>query len=290
MADTYSGLPFPDDILQKEIDLGIKAVQGNVPLFKRLIQRVPAADQDAILNFLTRNEIRVIKGFGLEPYVVPQVSITLATEVEEPYMGDEMDMATVDQSVTAKVDLPVAIDEPAPFELFYDTIVNGPFPSGGGLIVINDEAMVYDSATGSTLHITGRSVRGTTEEPHAIGDDIIMKRLERYLGVHSLSTYRVDVVGDNGDLVLWMQALVKAILLMKRHRLSDLGFDSIKVSSSDFAPRPALYPAHVYLRAMTVQGRVEFAFPEELAVTLNVELNPTITGVIMSGGDLGELL
>lgn len=287
MSDRYTGLPYPDDVLQKEIDIGLKTVQGNVEMMKRLLQQRTAKDQDEILNFLTRNEILVRKGFGREPYTVPQVTVTLAGETEEQYMGDEMDMATRELLVTAKLAADIAIDDPVPFTLQYNTLVNGPFPAAGGLIQINDEMMVYDVATVSTLHITGRKVRGSPKELHAIGDDISMKQIERYLGVHSLSTYRLDVLGDNADLVLWLQSLVKAVLLLKRARFSELGMDSIKISSTDFAPRPTIYPEFVYMRTIMVQSRIEVAFPEALAVLLNIELNPTIEGVIMSPANIG---
>ncbi len=279
MSSEYAGLVFPEDILQREIDSGLKAIQQDEELFKRLVQRKNDAMRDELLNYLTQHEVMVRLGFAREAFEQPQITITLSGDSDERFLGDELFVRDRTLDATAKLGTAIVAGAVPPFTVQYNTLTGGPLPAQSR-IRIGGEDFTYDSvsvatSTTGTLSIVGRGVGRSPKQAHALDDVINVQRLERELGVHSKVSYRLDILSDNANVVLWLQALVKAILLLKQDVFTEEGFSEFSMGGTDYAPRPSWYPATIYNRTIVYNFRIEVPFPADLAEVLKVELNPT---------------
>jgi hypothetical protein len=269
---------YGEKALQVIIAEGLLAIQHDQPLIKQLIQGLDQAAQDTILNYLTTKEIDVRLGFGREPWSIPQVCITLAQESEDNYIGDELYVEDEILQVGAQSGAAISHLQNTPFVLPYSNISNGPFPPVGR-IQIESEHFTYDSVTANAFNIVGRRVARTHRADHPNGADISAKRLINSVGAHYQKVYRVDVIGDNADVVLWLYPIVKHVTFLKDRALDDAGFSSIKRGGTDYAARPQYYPEFVYQRTLTIEARVADATPVHLAEALSLEVFPTVEGV-----------
>jgi hypothetical protein len=250
-------------------------LQQNQVLLQRLIQRYQPATQDAILNYILKNQVAVRLAFAREPWEVPQISILLASETEQRFIGDELAVRDVQFDAEAKTASEILADQKPPFDLSYDNLVDGPFPDQCR-IKIGDEYFTYDSKTDTTLHIVARHVRRTQQVAHPIGSAISAWQMEKEIGVDQLANYRLDVLHDNADIVIFLQQVVKWVLLLNWELLDDEGFTEMQMSGSDFMPRPAFYPPMLYMRSLTLSTRISEGVPQPMVEALALETHPTL--------------
>ena len=274
----YKGIVWVEDVLKDLVSSTLLKLQQDPAKLTRLVKRRSQDDSDEILNYLATHEVLVRLGFAREPWETPQVTITLATDTEaDRFLGDELSMRDRELGPEATLDMDVFEEAPTlPFDLAYTDLSGEPFPDAGR-VRIDNEIFVYNSNSGSVLRVTGRAATGTARDVHLAGARIAARKLERDVGVHVLTTYRIDVLADNANVVLWLQTLLKVVLLLSQDKLIEEGLSEFKMSSSDYAPRPQFYPQLLYLRTLMLTSRVELSVPQELVEILELEQNPTVT-------------
>lgn len=270
-------------VLRAIVQQGLTLVQQDPVLLKMIIQEeVDPSMQDEILNYLTQREVAVRLGFAHEPWETPQISIVLASESEQRFLGDEQALYDVILSESAQLAAGLALATNPPFDLPITNVI-GVIPAKGR-IQIDGEQLTYDSQTPTSLHVAGRHVRRTTQAAHAVGAPIKFLQLHKDIGSDAISNYRLDVLADNADVVLWLQAFVKSVLFLRWDDLDDAGFGEMQISGSDFMPRPQFYPMHVYMRSLSFQARYGQWVPQSLVEALSLETFPTITGTLIVPG------
>jgi len=285
--DIYAGHTPAEMVLQSVLQGGLAALQANQSLLERLIQRYQQASRDAIFNYILKNQVAVRLAFAREPWEIPQISILLASETEQRFIGDELAIRDTQFDVTAKTASEITALQEPPFDLSIDTIVDGPLPDACR-IKIGNEFLAYNAVIPAVitppapakLHIVTRGIRRTAAAAYPVGSDITAWQIEKEIGVHQLSNYRMDVLHDNADIVIFLQQVVKWILLLNWEVLDDEGFTEMQMSGSDFQPRPQFYPEMLYMRSLTLSTRISEGVPQPMIEALALENYPTLTGVI----------
>ncbi len=126
-------------------------------------------------------------------------------------------------------------------------------------VAIRDGATVYETV--------GESSR-------ILGENSVATRS----GVNYESLYQLEVLSSSQSEVLYLYALVKAILISQTPFLEGQGIQALKISGSDFAPKSEYLPTDCFARALTLNFTYGFALVEELA-------NPTRIDVIIYPND-----
>lgn len=282
MANEYTGLPAGELALRSVLADGFKAIQSDAVELAKLWKATAQPVSDEMLNYLLKNEVTVRLGFAQESFEVPQVSIVVANDTDERYLGDEFMIRDKTLAVSATLGTALLFERP-PFDLAYANL-SGTMPAFG-VITIGDEKFLYDlvtpdedDATIGTLRIKARGVRKTPKQEHLEDDPIIWTIIEKETGYHTLTAFRIDALAMNGDLAKWIDLMIKAVLLQQSDALIEAGFSGWSVSASDFAPRPQYYPELLYMRSTMFTARFELTVAKDVDPVVSVETFPTVTG------------
>jgi len=99
----------------------------------------------------------------------------------------------------------------------------------------------------------------------------VVERLGSMYGV----SYQIQIIGPNPEFTIYLHAIVKSILTIGRQYLEGQGIIAMKLSATDFVPRPEYQPDFTYMRAMTAEFQYPFDVfvqPTDLAQQLRVVL------------------
>jgi len=111
--------------------------------------------------------------------------------------------------------------------------------------------------------------------------------IERRGALYNVS-YQIQVIGHNPESTIFLYAILKAIFTLSRIFMERHGLIDLKMSGTDFLPRPEYLPDHAYMRAMTMEFKVPFDIFEDIGTgvdTLNLLLDPKAPITV----DLSEL-
>lgn len=82
-------------------------------------------------------------------------------------------------------------------------------------------------------------------------------------GVNYEVTYQLHVLASHQDQVVYLYAVVKALLLSQRSFLESQGIQAMRIGGSDFAPRTEFLPTEIFQRMMNLTFVYPFSFLEE---------------------------
>lgn len=85
-------------------------------------------------------------------------------------------------------------------------------------------------------------------------------------------TYNLTIAGSSQYEVLYLYAILKAILLAQVPYLEKEGLQDISISGSEFAPRGDYLPDVVYTRSLNITFKYTFGFISELGTIKNINL------------------
>lgn len=83
--------------------------------------------------------------------------------------------------------------------------------------------------------------------------------MERRGGIYDL-TYQIQVIGPNPELTIYLSIILKSIFTQFRLFMEGQGIIDLRMSATDFAPRPEYQPDLTYMRAINM----DFAFPFDI--------------------------
>ena len=92
-------------------------------------------------------------------------------------------------------------------------------------------------------------------------------------GVNYEVNYNLHILSGKQEELLYLYAVVKAILLKQRAYIEAQGIINLKIGGSDFAPRTEFLPDEVFQRMMTLQFIAPFDFLEDQETYKSIELN-----------------
>jgi len=92
-------------------------------------------------------------------------------------------------------------------------------------------------------------------------------------GVNYEVNYNLHILSGKQEELLYLYAVVKAILLKQRAYIEAQGIINLKIGGSDFAPRTEFLPDEVFQRMMTLQFIAPFDFLEDQETYKTIELN-----------------
>ena len=92
-------------------------------------------------------------------------------------------------------------------------------------------------------------------------------------GVNYEVTYQIHVLAEQQDQVIYLYALVKALLLTQRAFLESQGVQALRIGGSDFAPRTEYLPNEIFQRMMNLTFTYPFSFLEEQEVFTSLRLD-----------------
>lgn len=92
------------------------------------------------------------------------------------------------------------------------------------------------------------------------------------IGANYDSQYQLDILAGNQEEVIYLYAVLKAILLSQLKFLEAQGIMSLKISGTDLAPRSELLPDEVFTRSMTIQFTHPFSFIVEQEVARAIQV------------------
>jgi hypothetical protein len=111
----------------------------------------------------------------------------------------------------------------------------------------------------------------STGEPSRIYDPQADRFVKK--GVNYDVTYHIHVIAGHQDEVIYLYALLKALLLMQRSFLESQGIMALRIGGSDFAPRTEYLPTEAFQRMMTLQFVAPFSFIESVPTIKSFSLN-----------------
>jgi hypothetical protein len=97
------------------------------------------------------------------------------------------------------------------------------------------------------------------------------------LGANYDTQYQLEVLAGNQEEVIYLYAILKAVLLSQRSFLEAQGIMAMKITGSDFAPRSEFLPDEVFMRNMIIQFTYPFTFLVEQDVATAIDV--TLTSV-----------
>jgi len=97
------------------------------------------------------------------------------------------------------------------------------------------------------------------------------KQFSQRLGSFYDAQFQIMVLGAEPEHVLYLYAVLKAILFLHRVLLEEQGLQVMKISGSDLAPRTEFIPDTIYQRVMTLQFTYPFHITQDLDVPTSLE-------------------
>lgn len=92
-------------------------------------------------------------------------------------------------------------------------------------------------------------------------------------GVYYDANYNLHVLTAKQDQVIFLYAVVKALLLSQREFLESQGLINLQIGGSDFAPRSEFLPDEVFQRVMTIKFVSPFTFLQEQETFSQIQVN-----------------
>lgn len=140
-----------------------------------------------------------------------------------------------------------------------------------------DSSSYIDIRATEELNVEGQPSRSYTD-----GEDVVNK------GAFYEARYRLHVLGSTQFEVLFLYAILKAVLLSQRIYLEEQGLHGLAVQGTEFAPSTEYTPNVVYSRAMNITFKYVFCYTEPLETFDTIEIN-LATNNVFNGGTCGIL-
>jgi len=253
-------IPLIEDILVDTIKLQLKVIQTNVNIIDKIFSTASTETKQRIKQYLSSNEIRVIRGFPIDPAKLPSFCVMLGAEQEQVAgLGNflETELDDFESETVVENNIPITkLDDfyfitttKRPilevFELAYDGDVFDLslleiIDYRKGIVKLN--IPIDESVTKASLSYRYQSTAYTQE------------------GTIFNSQYRVETWTNNGDLTIYLYYLLKWILLSNRLEMAKKGLFIQGLGGMDFEPAPEYFPEFVYRRALTFDCQTESFF------------------------------
>jgi len=139
------------------------------------------------------------------------------------------------------------------------------------LMVSPGWSAVPDSTSVFTVRGEAQEIVGEPRSLYSRENANFVQRLGAMYGV----SYQIQIIGPNPEFTIYLHAIVKSILTIARTFLESQGVITMKLSATDFVPRPDYQPDFTYMRAMTAEFQYPFDVftqPQDLASGLRVVL------------------
>lgn len=117
---------------------------------------------------------------------------------------------------------------------------------------------ILDTTSVFVIRSAANEVVGESRALYKREDVANVERIGSMYGV----SYQIQVIGPNPEFTVYLHAVVKSILTIARLYLERQGVINMKLSATDFVPRPDYQPDHTYMRAMTAA----FTYPFDVFV------------------------
>jgi hypothetical protein len=257
-----------EDILKNVIETQLSTVKTNTDIINRVFTS-PALNE--FKTFISKNSIKVIKGFPREPAVLPCYCIILGQESEIPEgLGDYIDSDLED----SEVNIGNKIDEILTVE--HDHIL-GNFVRIAS-VPLNRVISITETDDFYVLNYQ-LGLIGISDENINPGDSLTIsyeyfKEETDYYGILTNNTYRIECWSENADLTIYMYYLLKWILLKERNTLTNSGMILPSLNGNDFEPVPEYFAHFVFRRTMNVSCKVEstYSIGTGLVQEINVDI------------------
>lgn len=254
-----------EDVIQQAIEEQLKVLKGNVDIVDKIFAQATVTLRSQLKQYITKNAIKVVRGFPMDKAALPAYCILLGAEQEQVaglgnYLGDggfeESELTSESHEITISKSSNTI------------TILNKP------LYAIN--SITYNGETYSDLGLDYDIIdenRGIVELHFDIDPAVSTATIDYYYkaqGFQSFGTmfhaqYRVETWTSNGDLTVILYHLLKWIFLSRRNEFAEKGLVVQGLGGADFEPAPEYFPEFVFRRALTFEcitdSSVETAYP-----------------------------
>lgn len=240
-------IPIIEEELKFVINEKLKELRDNVDVVDKIFSKVKVSDRLKLKQYLSNEEIKVIRGFPRSQNHVPSYVILLGAEQEhtesigEFAYEDEFDFSSNTSTETHKM-----------------------FRKDGRRVIQTLKKPISDVSyitVGDSDYIEGFNVvdsnRGLVEitldiannEEVEIHYEYKSEGVEKY-GTQFKAQYRIETWTDNGDLTVYLYHLLKYILIQSRSTLEEKDLILQRLSGTDLEPSPEYFPTFVYRRAL----------------------------------------
>ncbi len=265
-----SGLSLPDFEVRDVLDESITAMLADDRILDEMLAARPQAQRESFRTALGEREGKVRLGWTLAPEEDWSINVLLVSTQKHATVGDRASYS--EENALAARELATDITAAEGIAVTFTTGVpavgddDGEVPATG-TCRIGTEYAIYAIASG-VCTLTKRGIRDTAAVPHAADTEVIFYDLTAQVGWPETVTLRCDLLGSNPEFVMGLGRMLQAFLALSTARFESRGYTLLDVVLSDLAGRPQFYPAHLFVRAITVRLFTALSLPE---------LVPTIT-------------
>ena len=269
-------LSLPEFAVRDVIEHVINVLGDDPRIVEDMLASRPASERDSFRTALLQREGKVRLGWSMDVPEDWSVTVLLAGTQARHTLGDIASMLTEDVRATRTLSAGISAAEGIPLTASLPVSTGAtPEVPPRGLLYVGDEIAIYSIAS-STCTLTYRGVRGTAAAAHAGGSEVNFFTVSQRLGWPETVTLRVDVIGSNAAWMMMLARMVQAFLLHARDLFEDGGYTLQDVTAGDLQPRSSAWPAHLYVRTLTLTMFTALSLPEFIPAITETTFTPIV--------------
>lgn len=250
-------IPLVEDILLETIQNQLKVLRANVDIVDRIFAQATVSTRTKLKEYITNNQIKVMRGFPISQAQLPVYSIVLGAETENVeaignIFGDfteEYEFRQTESNLEVKL-----------LDGYY--VVETPHKPLINVVSVFYNGVVYDESYLEILDDIRGIVRLLIPIDTSSSSNVILTYVYKTIGYLREGTmfhaqYRIETWTNNGDLTVSLYHLLKWIFLSKRLDMAEKGLVVQNLGGLDFEPAPEYFPEFVFRRALTFECQIE---------------------------------
>lgn len=252
-------IPIVEELLENTIRTHLNLLKSNPEIIETIFCYSNTAYIKEFRDFITNNDIEIIKNFPRTTQKFPCYCIMLGDESESSEsLGEFLEVSS---DVLANTNT---------YQVLQDA--NGNFYIDTHKTQIVSVDVITNLTTGKEIQncaydpsVAGRIM---LQENAALNDTVEATIIYTQDGINKSGTmmefsYRIECWADNSNLVVYMYHLLKFIMLYKRQLLIENGIVNFTVKGTDLEPIPDYMPTFIFRRSLIVNGLIENSYDSE---------------------------
>lgn len=251
-------IPIVEELLENIIETQLALIKADPNIIEKIFNYSNSNYTKDFKDFISNNDIAVIKNFPRTTQTFPCYCIMLGEESERPEsLGDYLETSS---DIVGETNIyQILQDENNEFYIdtgkaLTDVTTINNLTNGKEI----QECALDESVTGRIILKEYSDLNDTVEATFHYTQEDMAKS-----GTLMEFSYRIECWSDNSNFVVYMYHLLKFIMLYKRQLLIESGIVTPILRGTDLEPVPDYMPTFVFRRSLLIQGAIENYYDSE---------------------------